>query len=131
MGYYQAGFEVTGVDHIDQPHYPFRFIQADALEYLRDHGHEYDVIHASPPCHLFTKLNRANKLDYPNLIPATRELLAASGKIYVIENVEDAPLKRPVLLCGLMFPPLRVIPTTGNSILGRTLSALSGEATRR
>lgn len=50
MGYYRAGFEVVGVDIKPQKHYPFEFHQADALEYLVEHGREFDAIHASPPC---------------------------------------------------------------------------------
>jgi DNA (cytosine-5)-methyltransferase 1 len=50
MGYHRAGFEVVGVDINPQPHFPFEFHQADALEFCAAHGAEFDVIHASPPC---------------------------------------------------------------------------------
>jgi DNA (cytosine-5)-methyltransferase 1 len=115
MGYFMAGFDVTGVDIDPQPNYPFRFHQADALEFLAEHGHEYDVIHASPPCQSFLSLGAVNKAlgrdyDYPNLIGPTRELLITSGKPYVIENVQDARkhLVDPVRICGTAFGlPLR------------------------
>ena len=54
MGYSSAGFEVTGVDHLPQKHYPFTFVQGDALEYLAAHGHEYAALHASPPCQAYS-----------------------------------------------------------------------------
>jgi ParB family chromosome partitioning protein len=50
MGYGRAGFEVVGVDIAPQPNYPFEFHQGDALEFLEERGHEFDAIHASPPC---------------------------------------------------------------------------------
>lgn len=106
MGYHNAGFDVVGVDHVEQPHYPFMFFKADALEFVKKHGHEYDAIHASPPCQKFTKYKNVRKnlpSKYPNLIPQTRALLEASGKIYVIENVPGSPLLNPHILCGSMF----------------------------
>lgn len=111
MGYYRAGFtEITGIDIRPQPRYPFRFIQADALEYLAEHGHEYDVIHASPPCQAHSDLahlHRSKGTDYDerhkDLIPQTRALLQAIGKPYIIENVEGAPLTNSFTLCGAMF----------------------------
>ena len=106
-GYADAGFEVVGVDIAPQPNYPFRFHQGDALEFLAAHGHEYDAIHASPPCQSYLNLGAVNRAlgrdyDYPDLIGATRELLIATGKPYVIENVQDATPQMidPVRVCG-------------------------------
>lgn len=107
-GYAQAGFDVTGVDHEPQPRYPFRFVQADALEYVEAHGHEFDLIAASPPCQAHMTLRHWTKREYPDLIPATRAALVATGKPYIIENVPGAPLVNPITLCGSMFG-LRVI----------------------
>ena len=104
MGYHRAGFEVVGVDIKPQPNYPFKFIQADALEYLREHYHEFDVIHASPPCQAHSSLTAlTSTLKHLDLIPETREMLRATGKPYVIENVVGAPLENPVTLCGTEF----------------------------
>jgi len=106
MGYYRAGFEdITGIDIKPMPRYPFKFIQADALEYLAAHGAEYDVIHASPPCQLYSAVQhiKKNKDKYPDLVDPVRQLLLTLGKPFVIENVVGAPLRVDLLLCGSMF----------------------------
>lgn len=98
MGYSRAGFEVEGVDLAPQPRYPFTFHQADALTFPLE---GYDVYHASPPCQAYTDLAHLTKRSYPRLIEPIRERLRATGKPYVIENVEGAPLIDPVLVCGV------------------------------
>jgi len=108
MGYHVAGYEVVGVDIKNQRNYPFEFVKGDALEYLAAEGHKFDAIHASPPCQAYSitgNLARAQgkKASEIDLVEPTRELLVASGKPYVIENVPGAPLINPVTLCGSMF----------------------------
>ncbi len=106
MGYFQAGYlDITGVDIQAQPHYPFRFVREDALAYLAAHGHEYDVIHASPPCQAYSVTSRMPhaRRDPPELVGPVRQLLRATGKPYVIENVPEAPLHHALVLCGTMF----------------------------
>lgn len=111
-GYQRAGFWVRGVDHKRQPRYcGDQFIQADALEYLAgliDSGEieEFDGIHASPPCQFASECTPPqHRAKHPNLIPSTRDLLIRSGKLYVMENVENARfhLDNPLMLCGSMF----------------------------
>jgi DNA (cytosine-5)-methyltransferase 1 len=96
---------VTGIDIAPQPDYPGTFIQGDALEYLAAHGHEYAARHASPPCQASCTLTKGtNKgMEYLNLIPATRDLLATFDGPSVIENVQGADLRRDAVLCGEMF----------------------------
>lgn len=106
FGYMLAGFHVTGIDIKPQPRYRGdAFIQADALEYVAAHGHEYDAIHASPPCQKYTVAqNAAKNADaHPDLVGPVRELLRATGKPYIIENVVGAPMLQPAMLCGLSF----------------------------
>lgn len=106
MGYHRAGFtEIVGVDSRPQKRYPFTFVQGDALEYLTAHGHEYDVIHASPPCQRYsvTRTIHDSGDDHADLVDATRTLLVASGKPWIIENVQQAPMTSAVMLCGIMF----------------------------
>jgi DNA (cytosine-5)-methyltransferase 1 len=107
VGYHRAGFtEIVGVDNRPQKRYPFAFVQADALEYVRDHGKEFDAIHASPPCQRYTRASftNDNRGKHPDLLGPTRELLKRTGLPWVIENVPGAPLEGwPIQLCGLMF----------------------------
>jgi DNA (cytosine-5)-methyltransferase 1 len=104
VGYARAGFEVVGVDHVPQKHYPFEFIQADALEFLaKVKPGEWDVIHASPPCQRWTRAQNAakNAQAHPDLIAPTRQVLRRIGSPYVIENVVGAPLENAITVCGL------------------------------
>ena len=103
VGLSQAGFYVTGVDIISQPRYPYHFIQADALE-MNLEG--YDAYWASPPCQYYSEATPiTTKGNHPNLIRRVHDLLMATGKPYVIENVEGARwhLENPIMLCGTMF----------------------------
>lgn len=108
MGYSQAGFKMIGVDIEPQPNYPFEFVQVNALDILRDTEflEEFDFIHASPPCQAYSRVSlqhREKGKIYPDLLQPVRELLIESGKPYVIENVQNAPLINPVVLDGPMF----------------------------
>lgn len=100
MGYHRAGFEVVGVDIKPQKHYPFEFHQADAMSYPLE---GFDVIHASPPCQAFSDMKtmwNANK--HEDLLTPIRERLKATGRLYIIENVEGAPMAG-MILCGTTF----------------------------
>jgi len=105
MGYWLAGFDVVGVDIEPQKRYPFRFIQADALRFPVP---GFDLIHASPVCKSYSATAVLNDASHPRQIEAVRDRLAGSGVPYVIENVPGAPLRSPIMLCGAMFPGLRV-----------------------
>lgn len=100
-----ADAEIIGIDIMPQPRYPFRFVQGDALKPPFD-LREFDFIWASPECKGYTTLAALNKhKTYRRMIANTRELLRASGKPYVIENVANArrEMIAPVMLCGSMF----------------------------
>ena len=106
MGYHKAGFEVVGVDKDPQKNYPFEFIQADAIELILDRGHEFDAIHASPPCQEYSKSTayaRSKGKVSPDLVAGTRGALIKAGRPYIIENVPQAPIRPQVVLTGKMF----------------------------
>ena len=111
VGYARAGFEVVGVDIVDRPSYPFSFLKHDAMTLDAEFIASFDAIHASPPCQSYSDLAKrnGNGHEWPRLIEPVREMLIASGRPYVIENVEGSPLINPVILCGTMFPKLRVL----------------------
>jgi DNA (cytosine-5)-methyltransferase 1 len=105
-GYDDAGFDVVGVDVNPQPHYPYEFIQADALEVLADKAFMalFDAAHGSPPCHDHTPLSALSGLDGTGrLLAATREGFQAASIPWVIENVPGAPMRADLTLCGGMF----------------------------
>ncbi|MFE0389533.1 DNA methylase [Streptomyces bungoensis] len=114
-GYRRAGFRVTGVDIVDRPRYPGRFVQADALEYLAalitsGEVRRFAMIHNSPPCQagcaltVGTNASRGWGREHVQLIPALRDLLDASGVPYVIEQPDGkAPVRKDLRLCGEMF----------------------------
>lgn len=117
-GYSLAGFDCVGVDIEPQKNYPYRFIQTDALDFLRwlifdtsRYGPswgfwqltDFKVIHASPPFQAFSVLKHLTTKKHPELIVPVRELLIQTGLPYIIENVVGAPLINPVQLCGSSF----------------------------
>ncbi|MCX4672848.1 DNA cytosine methyltransferase [Streptomyces sp. NBC_01381] len=105
MGYHRAGFEVVGVDLHPQPNYPFEFHQADALDFVREHGAGFDLIHGSWPCQHHSALTKGTNQgrEYPDLIPAGRAAMLTTGRPLVIENVQGSTVRRDLTLCGEMF----------------------------
>lgn len=130
VGYHHAGFdEIVGVDIAFQKHYPFHFVQMNAIAAIDvllcggaivdTQGREwrlsdFDAIHASPPCQgesIMRNLPWLRHKVYPLLIEPTREMLRATGLPYVIENVYGARYRpgtkayglQANWLCGIMF----------------------------
>jgi DNA (cytosine-5)-methyltransferase 1 len=108
VGYAQAGFDVTGIDISNHKDYPYTFIKADVMELDAAYLSTFDVIHASPPCQVFSATRHLAKAqgkvsNKPDLVEPTRQMLIKSNRSYVIENVIGAPLLDPVMLCGSAF----------------------------
>lgn len=109
-GYQEAGFYVVGVDSEPQPNYcGDEFYQADAIDFICRYGREFDFVHASPPCQMYSQMylgllqSMGTSRDHPKLIEPTRRALQATKRPYVIENVPGAPLLNPIRLCGSSF----------------------------
>lgn len=128
VGYARAGFKMYGIDNRPQPHYPFPFLQMDALEamdrLLRGEGltfsngetlylKDFDAYHASPPCQGYSEATKDNSqwVHYskgkqtPKLIYPVKSRLESIGKPYVIENVRGSrrELQGIIMLCGYSF----------------------------
>lgn len=116
MGYFRGltamGFrvEIVGVDTSKARlrRYPFKTVRADAIEYVYEHGHKFDLLHGSPTCTGYSRGTAAipGRLErYDRLIPIFRVVAQSTGVPYVIENVADArsELVDPIMLCGRMF----------------------------
>ncbi|WP_030618586.1 class I SAM-dependent methyltransferase [Streptomyces achromogenes] len=94
------GCHITGVDIQDQPDYcGDAFHQGDAIEFIRAYGHEFDFIHASPPCQgegAPTKGTNARR-------NAEMAALETTGRPYVMENVAGSEVRKDIRLCGEQF----------------------------
>lgn len=106
-GYWLSGrfSEIVGVDINPKMRnrYSFDFIQGSALDLDYEFLSQFDFIHASPPCQGYSKATpEAYRSNHPRLIAATHLMLHASGKNYVIENVEGSgrELKPNIVLNG-------------------------------
>jgi DNA (cytosine-5)-methyltransferase 1 len=101
-GYRRAGFDVTGVDIAEQPHYPFRFIRADALTFPLD---EFDAIHASASCQRWARVTawRGNPQNHPDVLTPMLARLAATTVPWIVENVPESGIRPDYLLCGTQF----------------------------
>lgn len=100
MGLRQAGFEVTGWDLQEKLNYPFKRHTGDALAAdLKG----FDFVWASPPCQAHSLLKHVTGKVYEDFIDRTRKKLQAWGGPYIIENVMQAPLVNPIMLCGSSF----------------------------
>lgn len=109
MGLHRAGFDLVGIDNRPQPHYPFQFIQADALK-PPVRFEDFDLIWASPPCQGYSRTRHLpwlkNKV-HPMLIEPIREMFAALNVLHIIENVGDSPLIGISLRGGMFGLPFK------------------------
>jgi DNA (cytosine-5)-methyltransferase 1 len=94
-------------------------LAGEAIEFTHPEGtvdrlrlSDFAVIAASPPCQAYSITKNAHNSAHPDLVDPTRDLIIATGLPYVIENVEGAPLRSPLLICGSMFR-MRAVDTDG------------------
>lgn len=119
-GYAEAGFEVVGVDLVDRPNYPYRFVRRDALDVLRDavrykHQPRPDLVHMSWPCQRENPLTRGtnasrgwgNSLGLDQPIDEARRLAVALGVPFVLEQPagHGGVIRNDLVLCTKMLYP--------------------------
>lgn len=92
-GYWLSGrfSEIVGIDTNNElrDRYSFDFINMSALGLTYDFLDQFDFIHASPTCQGYSHLT-PDQSKHMRLVAATHLMLYASGKPYVIENVQGA-----------------------------------------
>ncbi len=101
-GYWKSSrfSEIVGIDINPEmkARYSFDFIEGNALALDYEFLSQFDFIHASPPCQAYSRAT-PDKSKHMRLIAATHLMLYASGKPYVIENVEGSGIElRPNLV---------------------------------
>lgn len=117
-GYRDAGFEVVCLDNdekaLDHAQAAgFHVILGDAVRLLADAGfmRQFEVVHASPPCQLFSATRRLAVAQGKgtgravDLLSPVLDIFDGLETPWVVENVERSPLKRmgAVRLCGSSF----------------------------
>lgn len=121
VGLHRSGLfdRIIGVDHVEQPDYPFDFVQAD-IGAIGVFGDEFelpnndcvmpDFVWSSPPCQQFSTIANLNRHRnaisedewaerHPDLVDITRTLLEGHDWS-VIENVPSAPIRPDIILEG-------------------------------
>lgn len=89
--------EIVGVDIVNRPRYPYEFVRADAMTFDLD---GFDLIHASPPCQMFSVTSHFQKQGRVDLLRPTLRRLEQVDAVWVVENVPGAPIPEAVVVCG-------------------------------
>lgn len=117
-GYKDGGWEVVCLDN--DPHAlrhaaaaGYETVEGDVLRLLADHGFiaQFDLVHASFPCQLFSATRQLAKAQGKgqgravDLLTPGLGLLQRWGGPYIVENVERSPIKKMshLRLCGSSF----------------------------
>lgn len=92
-GYWLSGCfsEIVGIDINPEmsTRYSFNLIAGDCINLDYEFLTSFDFIHASPPCQAYSNIPH-DRTGNVRLVAATHLMLHATGKPYVIENVQGA-----------------------------------------